>query len=304
MRILHDRRMDTRLLQHFIALMHHGNFARAAEASHLSQPAFSRAIQQLEQQLGVTLFDRGRHGARPTAFADAALPHARAVLGALDALHQEMAGLQGLEQGRLAIGTGPYPAVGLMDTLCARFVDRYPGIHLRLHTGNWHELRDRLLGGELELFVADTRELADEPSLQIHDLPRRGGHVFCRQGHPLCAMAALDWADLGEYPLAMTRLPDHVERRIEQLTGKGRQRRIECDSVALLVAIVAQSNAISLAPDSAIHRELADGRLVTLPLAAPAGLETGYGLVQRRGHTLSPAARAFVELLEAETAAG
>lgn len=293
--------MDTRLLQHFLALVEHGNFARAADAAHLSQPAFSRAIQQLEQQLGVTLFDRGRHGARPTAFAEAALPHARAVLGALDALHQEMAGMQGLERGRLAIGTGPYPAVGLIDRLCAQFVDRYPGIHLRLHTGNWHELRDRLLGGELELFVADTRELAGEDRLAIRDLPRRGGHVFCRRGHPLCSVDNLQWHDLAAYPLAMTRVPDHIEKRIQQLAGDSQQRRIECDSVALLVAIVAQSNAISLAPDAAIARELDAGRLVTLPMAAPSGLETGYGLVTRRGHTLSPAARAFLELLEAET---
>lgn len=295
--------MDTRLLQHFLALMHHGNFARAADASHLSQPAFSRAIQQLEQQLGATLFDRGRHGARPTAFAEAALPHARAVLGALDALLQEMAGLKGLEQGRLAIGTGPYPAVGLMDRLCARFVDRYPGIHLRLHTGNWRELRDRLLGGELELFVADTRELAGEADLAVHDLPQGGGHVFCRPGHPLCRVSAPTWADLAGYPLALTRLPEYVERRLEQLVAGAHQRRIECDSVALLVAIVADSNAISLAPDAAIARELADGRLVTLPMETPTGLDTGYGLVQRRGHTLSPAARAFVALLETETAA-
>ena len=269
--------MDTRLLQHFIALMGHGNFARAADASHLSQPAFSRSIQQLEQQLGVRLFDRGRHGARPTAFAEAAMPHARALLRALDSLHQEMSGLQGLEHGQLAIGTGPYPAVGLMDTLCARFVDSYPGIRLRLHTGNWRELRDRLLGGELELFVADT------------------------PGHPLCALPTPAWADLADYPLAVTQLPEHVERRIEQLTGSSVQRRIECDSLALLVAIVAQSNAISLAPDAAIARELADGRLVTLALATPAGLETGYGLVQRRDHTLSPAARAFMALLETHT---
>ena len=177
--------MDTRQLQHFLSVAEHGHFARAAEAIHLSQPALSRSIQQLESQLGVQLFDRGRHGATLTAFGEAALSHARAVLASTDALHQEMDGLQGLESGRLNVGTGPYPAIGLIDRVSADFVHQYPGIELTLHTGNWQELRDRLLAGELELFVADTRELTRHPSLRTRALPQQPGVLFCRPDHPL-----------------------------------------------------------------------------------------------------------------------
>lgn len=295
--------MDTRLLSHFLALMDTGNFARAAEQVHLSQPAFSRSIQQLESLLGVTLFDRGRQGAQPTAFARAALPHARQTLGALAALKQEMDALQGLSGGELAIGTGPYPALGLVDQVCSTFVGRYPAVRLQVHTGNWAELAERLLAGELELFVADTRELQHQRDLEVSALPQPTGLLFCRAGHPLLERAHVDWAALLDYPLATTRLPQDIEQQLAARTAPfgGLKRRIQCDNVAMLVSIVRQSQAISLAPAGAIERELAAGTLVTLEVEDFADIQTHYGLVQRRGRSLSPAARHFVDMLREQT---
>lgn len=295
--------MDTRLLNHFLALMDTGNFARAAEQVHLSQPAFSRSIQQLESLLGVTLFDRGRQGAQPTAFARAALPHARQTLGALAALKQEMDALQGLSGGELAIGTGPYPALGLVDRVCSAFVDRYPAVRLQVHTGNWAELAERLLAGELELFVADTRELQHQRDLQVSPLPQPTGLLFCRAGHPLLAHANVDWAALLDYPLATTRLPQDIEQQLAARAAPfgGLKRRIQCDNVAMLVSIVRQSQAISLAPAGAIERELAAGTLMTLEVEDFADIQTHYGVVQRRRRSLSPAARHFADMLREQT---
>lgn len=297
--------MDSRLLSHFLALMDTGNFARAAEQVHLSQPAFSRSIQQLEQQLGVTLFDRGRQGAQPTAFARAAQPHVRHVLGGLAALQQEMDNLKGLSGGELAIGTGPYPALGLVDQACSRFVDRYPAVRLRVHTGNWAELTARLLDGELELFIADTRELQHQRDLTITALPQPAGMAFCRAGHPLLDLPEPGWPDVLTFPLASTRLPDDIEQQLARLSAPfgGLQKRIQCDNVAVLVSIVRQSLAVSLAPAGAIARELASGELVALALAGFETLQTQYGMVRRRGRSLSPAARHFAELIQPGVAA-
>ena len=293
--------MDTRLLTHFLALVDTGNFARAAEQVHLSQPAFSRSIQQLESVLGVTLFDRGRQGAQPTAFARAALPHVRQILSTLGALGQEMDALQGLSGGELAIGTGPYPAMGLVDQTCARFTDCYPAVQLQVHMGNWEELGERLLAGELELFVADTRELQHQRDLEVTDLPQPAGLPFCRAGHPLVGQAEVSWESLLAYPLASTRLPGDIEQQLAALAGPhgGLKRRIRCDNVAMLISIVRSSQAVSLAPAAAIQRELASGELVALPVAGLTNIRTHYGLVQRRGRSLSPAAREFATLIRA-----
>jgi len=295
--------MDTRQLRHFLALVEHGTYARASEIVHLSQPALSRSIQQLELQLGATLFERGRFGATLTAHGVAALPHVRGLLAAEESLRQVVEAIDGLETGELHVGTGPYPALSLLDQVSAQFVDHYPGIRLHIRTDNWQGLRRALLDHEVELFVADTAELSGDPALEVTELPQPEVVVFCRKGHPLTKRQRLHWEDLLDYPLAMTRIPEDMERRLQLMSVArgGLTRRIECDNVAMLVAIVAGSQATSLAPASVIADQLANGRLVTLKVNGIDALRTRYGLVQRRDRQLSPAAAAFCLLMFNQT---
>ena len=86
--------MDTRHIRHFLALVDSGSFARACEIVHLSQPALSRSIKQLEHQFGATLFERGRFGAILTAHGRAALPHVRGLLAAAESLRSRDRGTQ------------------------------------------------------------------------------------------------------------------------------------------------------------------------------------------------------------------
>lgn len=297
--------MDIRQLEHFTALIAEHNFARAAERVNLSQPAFSRSIQQLERQLGVCLFERGRQGASPTVFARAALPHIRALLGARDALQQALQGINGLLSGDLGVGVGPYPALGLMDRVAARFIDRHPAIHLRLHTADWASLHQALLAHDIELFVADTRALEQDARLEVTRLPQPDSLIFCRPGHPLSAKARLCWADLLDWPFALTRVPDTIERQLQQLSSAagGLRQRIECDNVAMLLALVSRSNAISLAPANVLAEPLRSGQLISLALDETAQLHTQYGLVMLRQRQCSPAAEAFRNLLLSEAGA-
>lgn len=291
--------MDTRHIRHFLALVECGSFARACEVVHLSQPALSRSIQQLEHQLGVTLFERGRFGVVLTAHGQAALPHVRGLLAATESLRQEVQAIDELETGELNIGTGPYPALALMDKVCARFVDRYPGIRLNIRTDNWQGLRLALLDHELELFVADTGELSGDPDLDITPLPQPEVIVICRPDHPLLRKAELVWEDLLEYPMAMTHVPEDLEREIQAMSAShgGLKRRIECDNVAMLAAIVAGSQAISLAPKPVVSGLLAASQVTTLRVTGIEMLRTRYGAVQRYGRSLSPAANAFRSIM-------
>lgn len=291
--------MDTRHIRHFLALVDSGSFARACEIVHLSQPALSRSIKQLEHQLGATLFERGRFGAILTAHGRAALPHVRGLLAAAESLRQEVEAIDDLETGELSIGTGPYPALSLLDRVSARFVERYPGIRLNIRTENWQGLRLALLDHELELFVADTGALSGDPDLEITHLPQPEVVVFCRDGHPLTQKGELEWSDLLDYPMAMTRLPEDMERQIQAMSTPrgGLQKRIECDNVAMLVSIVAGSRAVSIAPRAVVASYLANRKVATLNVKGAEALRTRYGVVQRNGRQLSPAATAFCSLI-------
>lgn len=292
--------MDFRQLKHIVALAEQGTYAKAAEAVYLSQSALSRSIQQLELQFGIPLFERGRFGATLTAYGQVSLPHIRGLIASEEALKQAIESVKALKSGELKIGTGPYPAVTLIDKVSASFVDRYPEIRLSIKTDNWANLRKALLSNEIELFIADIRELQNDPLLSITALPALAGVVFCRANHPLSSAGPLQWADLLQYPFAMPKLSAEIEQffqRASQPFG-GLTRRVECDNIMLLLEIVLNSQSFSMAPYAVIAEHLATGSLTTVTVSDLSSIHTSYGIVSRAHRPLSPAGSAYTELLQ------
>lgn len=295
---------DLRQLRHFVALAEHGHFARAAAAVNLSQPALSRSIQALESSLGCRLLDRGPRGVSLTAHGQLVLEHARRLLAGSQALTSAVTQLANLDGGELRLGAGPYPAARLVPRALGRFAGRHPRVRVQLLIEDWLSLRERLLDDAIELFVADIRELEDDPQLRIEPLRVHPGVFFCRPGHPLLEQSSLRLQDLAAYPLAGTQLPASVAAAIRALSGREQPLGVECDNFMVLKALVAESEVLSMAPWDVVAEDVEAGRLAVLQL--PAGgpsQQSAYGLVSRAGRSLSPAARAMLEYVQAEDAA-
>ncbi|HSX72299.1 MAG TPA: LysR family transcriptional regulator, partial [Pseudomonas sp.] len=273
---------DLRQLRHFVALAEHGHFARAAEAVHLSQPALSRSIQALESGLGCRLLDRHPRGISLTAHGELVLEHARRLLAGSRALSNAVSQLGNLASGELRLGAGPYPAARLVPHAMGAFAERHPRVRLQLSIDNWQQLRTRLLNDEIELFVADIRELSGDPLLDVEPLRSHAGKLFCHPRHPLLQRVPLRMADLLEYPLAATQLPEEVMAAL----GADFQPSIQCDNFMVLKELVSTSLVISLAPWDVIAQDVASGRLAPLPLQPGAVQHSAYGIVSRAGHSL------------------
>lgn len=281
-------------LRHFVALAEQGNFARAAETVHLSQPALSRSIQALEAGLNCRLLDRHSRGISLTVHGQLVLEHARRLLAGSQALKNAVSQLGNLEAGELLLGSGPYPAARLVPQALGRMASDWPRVRVKLLIDNWQGLRERLLRDELELFVADIRDLSQDPLLSIQALGVHPGVMFSRPDHPLAERRDLDIEELLEYPLAATRLPESVERELNIVSGREQPVSIQCDNFMVLKALVAQSNVLSMAPWDVIADDVSSGRLVILRLRHNSfNQQSAYGLVSRAGHTLSPAAQAM-----------
>lgn len=288
---------DLRQLRHFVALAEHGHFARAAEAVNLSQPALSRSIQALESQLGCALLDRHGRGFSLTAHGRLVLEHARRLLAGSRALSNAVSQLGNLQSGELRLGAGPYPAARLVPRALGAFAGRYPGVQVRLQIENWQQLRQRLLDDAIELFVADIRELHDDPQLQVQPLRRRPGVLFCRPGHPLLALERpLQIDDLTGYALAGTQLPQEVASALQQASGRAQPLSIACDNFMVLKALVAHSDVLSMAPWDVVADEVQRGELSVLYLGSLLQ-HSAYGLVSRAGDKLWPAAAEWQRLL-------
>src|SRR5215218_7804273 len=122
--------MEMHQLRYVVAVARAGNFSRAAEQCHISQPSLSQQILKLENELGERLFDRRKREAKLTSHGEAFLRHAVRILEEVDAAKREATDAKNLLQGTLTIGVLPTIAPYLLPRVLAAFARRYPGVEI------------------------------------------------------------------------------------------------------------------------------------------------------------------------------
>jgi len=303
--------LELQQLRQVLALAEHRSFVRAAAALHISQPALSRSIQNLERQFGSSLFLRSTSGVVPTDLGRLYIERARDLLRLADELEGEAVGHSAFQTGRVGFGGGAYPADSFLCTAAARFAEQFPRISVRLHSGNWDELVQQLRSRAIDFFVAETSLLTREPDLDVVPIPARHPmYFFARAGHPLSrSEAPVRAADVLAWPfVAPSRIPPRVldpllaaHREISSRSSTPRPfPAIECNGLAPAKRIVASSDAVSASILPCIAEELDSGRFVLL--ATEPWLYLHYGVVSLRDRPWTHTAdtlRSFV--LEAES---
>ncbi|MGL6222154.1 MAG: LysR family transcriptional regulator, partial [Steroidobacteraceae bacterium] len=154
-------------LRQVLALAEHRSFVRAAAALHISQPALSRSIQQLERRFGSALFVRSSSGVAPTDLGRVYIERSRDLLRMADELEAQAVGHSQLRSGRVDVGGGPYPTDSLLSPACARFIEAFPRVTVQIHSNNWDDLVQRLRARALDFFIAETSLLVREPDLDV-----------------------------------------------------------------------------------------------------------------------------------------
>ncbi|MDQ0143809.1 LysR family transcriptional regulator [Cupriavidus necator] len=300
--------MGLRQLHHFVTLVEQGSFARAAAALHLSQPALTRSIQALESELG-TLIDRSYGKVRPTAAGMLALARARRMLREQRELRRDLQLLEDVEIGTIRAGFGPFAASFLLDPVLEALVRRYPRLRIDLETADTTAMRRSLEAEQLDIFVGESRSLAELGHLQIDRLPALETAFFVRSGHPLTRQRKVTLADLRAYPVAGTRLPPHIVRFFRQALheasgGSGPLPEDEpglmtvtCNDMHALRALLLAVDAVALVPAAMMADACARHLAVALPMHPPTALKAQYGIVTLAGRTPSPAMRVFAALV-------
>jgi DNA-binding transcriptional LysR family regulator len=297
--------IELRLLRHAIAVGQHGNFARAAEALHLTQPSLSRSIAALEDLLGVPLFDRTPKGVTPTVFGRVLLERGDIVMRREADLRREIALLAGLEMGSLVVSAAPY----MNETLIARAIGRIAATHpkLRIDCRSLHpgEVVRQVLAEEADVGVANIYGLSREARVAVEPLPSRRVYLACRPGHPLTRVADPTLAQALQYPVVTTRLRGEqaalaasrgLTDQPDADNGGDYVPPVLVNSVALARVIAQESDMLVPGTAAMLADDLARGRLVRLNCSAPA-MRTNDGMLYLRDRSLSPAARAFIATL-------
>lgn len=286
--------MELRHLRYFEAVARHSHVTRAAAELHIAQPALSKQISQLEQELGVTLFDRVGRNVRLTEAGEALLPHARAAMAQVEAARAEMAERIGLRRGRATVGCPPTVGIQLLPNALAAFNKQYPGIELRLYEAGVQTLLDLLETGLTDLAIV-TLPVEDE-HLTVIPLFTEEMVVALWKSHPLAGHDEIALAQLAQEPWVLS--PENYELRETTLSAcqnAGFAPRVVLDGgeTDTLLRFVAAGVGVALVPRLAVN---GSQNLATLRVSDQRLTRT-LGIVWRGDRIASPAARALREFL-------
>ena len=283
-------------LRHLIELATNGSFSQSAEKLHLTQPALSRSIKALEDELGQPLFDRVGRKNELTAFGAHIVQRARVLVDEANELRQTSAQLQKGEMGQFRIGMGSGPGAMLMTPMLMLMATRYPKAHLDISRGSTvllvQALRERLL----DALILDVRSLQPSADLKVEALQEMQGAFMCRPGHPLVKTARVSFAMLRRYPVASTPLSDEVARILMERYGPQAHPdqlvNLRSEEISSLLDVVRKSDAVVLT----IRASAPD--LVELPMSPPLNAKARFGLVTMVSRTEPPLLGKVRELME------
>jgi len=297
-------RLKTRQLMLLIAIDEEGNIHRAAEALAMSQPAASKLLKDLEEMMGVPLFERLPRGMRPTWYGETMIRHARIALSSLGEAGAEIEALKGGWSGSVSIGAIAGPAMTLLPTALARITRQHPDLRVSLLVESSDVLLERLEQNRLDFLVARLFERHDKRFLHYQALAEEEVCAIARPGHPLLS---LERPGLPELAAARWIVPPEgsvLRHRFELMfrsAGMQPPRQvIATAALVFLTKMLQESDYLAVVPVD-VARHYAEHDLVRIvPVELSCSMDS-FGIITRTDWLLSPGARTVLAALQ-ETA--
>lgn len=295
---------DLNDLQAFRAVAELGNFRRAAETVHLSQPAFSRRIDKLEQALGARLLERTTRRVSLTAVGRDFLRKAGALLDDLDATLLALQGVAATRMGEVTLACVPSTVYYYVSQVVRRFREDFPRVRVKVLDAGANEVLGLVLRGQADFgldFIG-----SQEPDLEFITLQEERFVLACRRDHVLAKKRRVAWADLAAHEFLSVTQESGNRLLIDQALAGVAVRPVsvcEAQHVTTLLGLVEAGLGVAAVPAMAMPPR-DHPLLVSVPLDEPV-VTRRVGLIRRRGRALAPAAQplfdAFVAMAPART---
>ncbi len=288
--------MDLATLNAFIAIAELGSFSEAAERLHLTQPAVSKRIASLELQLSVRLFDRLGREVSLTEAGRALLPRAYQILNVLDDTRRALTNLNGEISGRLTLATSHHIGLHRLPPLLRAFTRAHPQVALDIQFLDSEVAYEEVLHGRAELAVITLAPETREPvhAVAVWDDPL---DFVAAPEHPLARNQAITLADVAHHPAVFpggNTFTHHIVRRLFEAEGLTPNIAMSTNYLETIKMMVSIGLAWSVLP-----RTMLDEQVARLPLPG-IQLTRQLGYISHTERTLSNAARAFMNLLDAQ----
>ena len=298
-------RLKTRQLLLLVALAEEGNIHRASEVLNMTQPAASKLLKDLEDVLGVSLFDRLPRGMRPTAYGEAMIRHARVALSSLNHAHDEVQALKAGRFGQVSIGAITTPGIMLLPQAIAQVKQTHPTLRVRLEVETSDVLMERMAQGKIDILVARLFAQHDKTALRFESMAEEPVVAVVRPGHPLLSVDKLTLRDLSTWgwivPPEGSVLRHHFDLMFRKEGLDAPENLIETGALLFVTKMIAEGDMIGLLAGDVGRYYAQHNSIAVLPIELPCRMDA-FGLITRTDRPLSPAARVMLGAIKAAAA--
>jgi DNA-binding transcriptional LysR family regulator len=285
--------MDISVLQAFIAVAESGSFSRGAERIFLTQPAISKRIAALEQDIGARLFDRVGRKIHLTPAGEALLLRSRVVLGELEDIKRDITNLSGTIAGELSLATSHHIGLHRLPGPLKRFHETYTQVRLNLHFMDSEKACNAVARGDLELAVVTLPPMAAAP-LKLEKIWDDPLDIVVSRSHPLAQSKRVQAEMLLEYPAILPGPGTYTREIILNSFGPLRDR-IKVGMATNYLEVLKMLAAIGLGW-SALPRTMIDEGLKVVQIENRE-IRRELGIVTHERRTLSNAGQAMIRII-------
>ena len=286
--------MDTNQLTAFIAVAETSSFSLAAERLHLTQPAISKRIAVLEQMIGSSLFDRIGKRVSLTEVGQILLPHAKKILREMEDTKIAIQNLSVSVAGRFSLASSHHIGLHRLPPVLKQYSGLYPRVSIDISFLDSEQAYHQVAHGEIELAVV-TLAPVEVNNIVSRPVWEDQLGIMTSRDHALTRLADVKLADLLDYPAIMPAANTFTRQLVENIF-KDHKIRLEVDMSTNYLETIKMMVSVGMAW-SILPMTMLDASLAVLPVK-DISLSRKLGYIHHRDHTLSNAARAFIEILD------
>ncbi|CAN7376755.1 LysR family transcriptional regulator [Massilia sp. LjRoot122] len=286
-------RLKTRQLLLLIALDDYRNIHRAAEELHMTQPAASKQIKDLEEMLDVRLFERLPRGMEPTIYGETMIRHARMALTSLALAHDDLLALKAGLSGQVEVGVIMSPAMALLPRAIARIKEQAPLLRIGVHLEPSNVLLDKLQRGTLDFMIGRILEKEGSGGLVYEELTEEPACAVVRPGHALLDAKDLRLEDIADRPWILPPPGSILRHRFDMMFRRAGLQPpsnvVDTTALLLITTLLQQTDSLHVMPLEVAQYYASLNVMRILPIELPCKMDA-FGIIRQQDHLLAPGA--------------
>jgi DNA-binding transcriptional LysR family regulator len=297
-------RLRVRQLTLITALDDFRSLRKVAESMHMSQPAATKMLHEIEETMGVSLFDRLPRGMRPTIFGESVITYARLMLSDLENLRKQLVAQESGEVGEISVGSIMAPAPGLLTRAIVDFKQRYPRLKLSVYVDTSDVLLQALEQGKLDIVLGRIPDHGRSEKFNFEIIDNEALAIVAGIHHPLAKARRLSLSDLPNLAWILHPAGSPMRQLLELAFRDAKiptpVNLVETASILTTTTLLQESEMIAVVPLSVAEHYAINGMLCILPVRIKFQLEP-FGIITRNERITAPAVAIFQEYLHAQS---